>query len=261
MLKKGLSQHLIRDKNITGKIVRMADITKDDTVVEVGAGYGDLTKSIAEKAGYVYAIEVDGDLISHLEELAESLGNVSVVHNDFLRVALSQFTRDGSIKVVGNIPYKITAPIIFKLLEERKMLSGGYLTMQDEVARRIVSKPFNRTYSAISVVCQILCNVKILFTLKPSVFVPPPKVDSVLLSMVPKEDKKNVDAELLAFVRACFQNKRKYLKYAFSRTYSGDVVERIYSFMQFRDSIRAEEISPGQFEEMYNLVARIGENS
>ena len=156
--------------------------------------------------------------------------------------------------VVGNIPYKITGPIVFKLLEEREILSRAYLTMQAEVARRIVSRPHNRTYGAISVICQILCDVKILFTLKPSVFVPPPKVDSAFLTMIPKEEKKNVDNELLRFVRMCFQNKRKYLKYALSKTYPEDVIERIYSFMDFSDTTRAEEISTDKFEKMYNFM-------
>lgn len=258
MLKKGLSQNLIRDKNITDKMVRLANINEQDIVVEIGAGYGDLTRSIAEKAGHVYAIEFDRDLIYRLEMLAGKYRNLTIIHEDFLKISLSSFKADKNIMVVGNIPYKITGPIVFKLLEEREILSRAYLTMQTEVARRIVSRPHNRTYGAISVVCQILCDVKILFTLKPSVFVPPPKVDSAFLTMIPKEEKKNVDNELLRFVRMCFQNKRKYLKYALSKTYPEDVIERIYSFMDFSDTTRAEEISTDKFEKMYNFMQEEG---
>ena len=260
MLKKGLSQHLIRDRNITDKMVRLAKINEQDVVVEVGAGYGDLTQSIAEKARHVYAVEFDRDLIPRLENLAREFSNLTIIHDDFLKIPLSQFKIGKDITVVGNIPYKITGPIIFKLLEERKVMSGAYLTMQAEVARRIVSKPFNRTYGAISVVCQILCAVKILFTLKPTVFVPPPKVDSAFLSIIPKEEKKNVQKELMQFIRMCFQNKRKYLTYALSKTYPKDVIERIYAFMKFSDTTRAEEITPDQFEEMYDFLQRRGGN-
>lgn len=254
MLKKGLSQHLIRDRNITDKMVRLAEITTKDIVVEIGAGYGDLTKSIAEKAGHVYAIEFDRDLIPRLEKLASEHTNLTIIHDDFLKVPLSRFNIGKCIKVIGNIPYKITGPIIFKLLEERETLSSAYLTMQAEVAKRIVSKPFNRSYGSISAVCQILCDVKILFTLKPSVFVPPPKVDSAFLSMMPKEEKRGATKALLKFIRVCFQNKRKYLKYALSKVYPDHAIDRIYAYMKLPETTRAEEIRPDQFEEMFNFV-------
>lgn len=259
MLKKSFSQHLIRDKNITDKMVRLAHIKKDDIVVEIGAGYGDLTRSIAEKAGHVYAIEVDRDLISHLTALTGTYTNLTIIHDDFLKVPLSSISPGKNVTVLGNIPYKITGPIIFKLLEQRAILSAVYLTMQAEVARRIVSPPHTRTYGAISAVCQILCEVKILFTLKPSVFVPPPAVDSAFLEMIPKKEKKGVDSELLRFIRMCFQNKRKYLRYALSRTYPENIIERIYSFMEFSRTSRAEEIRPDQFEKMYTFLREGGE--
>ncbi len=254
MLKKGLSQHLIRDRNITDKMVRLAEVAKDDVVVEIGAGYGDLTRSISEKAGHVYAIEFDRDLIPRLEEMAGIYSNITIIHGDFLKEPLSQFKANNYIKLMGNIPYKITGPIVFKLLEERVIISSAYLTMQAEVARRIVSKPCNRTYGAISAVCQILSEAKILFMLKPSVFVPPPKVDSAFLSLVLRDDKRDIDTDLMKFVRICFHNKRKYLRYALSKTYPGEVVNRIYTYMQFSENTRAEEISPGQFEKMYYFV-------
>jgi 16S rRNA (adenine1518-N6/adenine1519-N6)-dimethyltransferase len=260
MLKKGLSQHLIRDRNITNKMVRLADIKEEDIVVEIGAGYGDLTKSIAEKAGHVYAIELDRELIPRLEKLADDHPNLTIIHEDFLKIPLTKFKTSKDIKVIGNIPYKITGPIIFKLLEEREIIASVFLTMQAEVARRIVSKPFNRSYGSVSAVCQILTDAKILFFLKPSVFVPPPKVDSAFLSMIPKEGKRNINKDLLHFIRMCFQNKRKYLKYALSKTYSEDAIERIYTFMQFSDTTRAEEIRPDQFEEMYVFLKGEGGN-
>jgi 16S rRNA (adenine1518-N6/adenine1519-N6)-dimethyltransferase len=237
----------------------LTDITGQDVVVEIGAGYGDLTKSITEKAGHVYAIEFDRDLIPRLEELADHHTNLTIIHDDFLKIPLTQFIASKYIKIVGNIPYKITGPIIFKLLEERKVIASAYLTIQAEVARRIVSKPFNRTYGGVSVVCQILTDAKILFMLKPSVFVPPPKVNSAFLSMIPKEGKRDINNDLLHFIRMCFQNRRKYFRYALSKTYSENVIERIYTFMGFSDTTRAEEIRPDQYEEMYNFLKEEGD--
>jgi 16S rRNA (adenine1518-N6/adenine1519-N6)-dimethyltransferase len=254
MLKKSLSQHLIKDRNITDKMVRLAGITEQDTVVEIGAGYGDLTRSITARAGHVYAVEFDRELMPRLEQLAGEYPNLTIIHDDFLKVPLSQFKNKNYIKVMGNIPYKITGPIIFKLLQERRVLSHACLTMQAEVARRIVSTPCKRSYGSISAVCQILCNVQILFNLKPSVFVPPPKVDSAFLSMVPKDEKRHITNDVFPFIRVCFQNKRKYFRYALSKIYSEEVIDRIYSYMQFSETIRAEGITPDQFEKMYSFL-------
>lgn len=239
-------------------MVRLAGIERGDTVVEIGAGQGDLTRSIAEKAGHVYAVEVDGDCIHHLQDYAFQYANISVVHDDFLDVSLPRLSDGKRIVVMGNIPYKITGPILFRLLEARDIVARAYLTMQAEVAHRIVSKPFARTYGALSVVCQVLCHVKILFTIKASVFVPPPKVDSAYLSFIPKEEKTNLPLEFLKLVRICFQNKRKYLRYALSKAFSEEIIRALYDRMGFSDKVRAEEIAPDQFETIYLFLRNKG---
>jgi 16S rRNA (adenine1518-N6/adenine1519-N6)-dimethyltransferase len=253
MLKKGLSQHLIKDKNITEKMARFADISNEDVVVEIGAGHGDLTRSLAARAGRVYAIEVDHECIPQLQTLEKLHGNIRVIPGDFLKKSMREFGQKASIKVIGNIPYKITGPIVFKILEERDIIKGAYLTMQAEVARRIVSKPFSRTYGALSVVCQVLSDVRILFSLKPSVFFPPPKVDSVYLSLIPKDDKRGMDGEFMRFIRICFQNKRKHLRYTLSKAFDAESIAHMYEAMKFPPAVRAEEIEPHKFEEMYGF--------
>ncbi|OPY78375.1 MAG: Ribosomal RNA small subunit methyltransferase A [Syntrophorhabdus sp. PtaU1.Bin153] len=251
MLKKGLSQHLIKDRNVTDKMVRLAGVSSDDVVVEIGAGDGHLTRSLLDKAGFVYAVELDREFIPGLLELEHKHGNLRVVPGDFLQIPFSQFTGDGSIKVVGNIPYKITAPIILKILEGRKVIESAHVTMQAEVARRIVSKPFTKTYGGLSVVCQLLAEVGIVFYLKASVFFPPPKVESAFVGIIPKEEKKTVDRGLIQFIRICFRNRRKHLRYALSMEYGVDAVSRLYGFMGFSPAVRAEELEPARFEEMF----------
>ncbi|OPX95198.1 MAG: Ribosomal RNA small subunit methyltransferase A [Syntrophorhabdus sp. PtaB.Bin006] len=258
MLKKGLSQHLIKDKNVTDKMVRLAGITRDDVVVEIGAGDGHLTRSLLDKAGFVYAVEVDREFIPRLLELEHDHGNLRVISGDFLRIPFSEFTKDGSIKVIGNIPYKITAPILLKILEGREVVESAYVTMQAEVARRIVSKPFTKTYGGLSVVCQLLAEVEIVFYLKASVFFPPPKVESAFVGIVPKEEKKAVDRRLIEFIRICFRNRRKHLRYALSREYGADIVNGLYESMKFSPTVRAEELEPARFEEMFYFLCRYG---
>lgn len=251
MLKKSLSQHLIKDKNITDKMVRAAGVDTSDTVVEVGAGHGHLTRSLCEKAGLVHAVELDKTCLPYLEALAEEHPNLRIIFGDILKIPLSQFRVDRNLKVIGNIPYQITAPIIFKLLKERSIVDQAYLTMQKEIALRIVSKPFTKTYGAISAACRIFADVKVLFFMKPGLFVPPPKIDSAFLSMEIKDSERATDDGLMDFTRACFQNKRKYLKYALSKQIGEERLEELYRHMGFPASIRAEEIEPEKFKEIY----------
>ncbi len=254
MLKKSLSQHLIKDKNITDKMVRASHVGPEETVVEIGAGHGDLTRSLVEKAGLVYAVELDRTCSVYLEALAEEHANLKVVFGDILETPLAQFRGERNLKVIGNIPYQITAPIIFKMLAERAIIDSVYLTMQKEIALRIVSKPFARSYGALSAVCQIFADVKVLFLMKPGLFVPPPKIDSAFLSMELKEEEKGTDDGLIEFIRVCFRNKRKYLSYALSRHIGGEKLARLYHQMGFPPSIRAEEIEPLKFKEMYGML-------
>ena len=257
MLKKSLSQHLIKDRNITNKMVRAAGIGSADVVVEVGAGHGDLTRSLCEKAGLVYAVELDRTCSEYLLPLEREYPNLTVIFGDILKTPLIQFKGAKGLKIVGNIPYQITAPILFKILEERAIIESAYLTMQKEIALRIVSKPFLKTYGSLSAVCQQFSAVKVLFFMKPGLFVPPPKIESAFLSMEIKEEERYGDNGLIEFIKACFQNKRKYLKYALSRHIGNEKVEALYNHMGFPLSIRAEEIEPGTYKKMYEALKEL----
>jgi 16S rRNA (adenine1518-N6/adenine1519-N6)-dimethyltransferase len=258
MLKKGLSQHLIKDKNITDKIVRLASIGPDDTVIEIGAGQGDLTKSLAEKARCVYAIELDRAMEPYLGSLEQEKGNVRLIFGDFLTMSLGQFKTGRPVKVVANIPYKITGPILFKLLEERQGIESVHLTVQKEIALRLAAKPFTKSYGAMSVIFQIFARVEILFAMKPAIFVPPPRVDSAFVAILWKKDRIESESELKNFIKACFQNKRKYLKNALSRNYTTAEIARLYREMDFPPSVRAEELEHECFERMYRTLASGG---
>ncbi len=258
MLKKGLSQHLITDKNLLRKIVRLSGVNGDDTAVEIGAGHGDLTRCLAEKAKSLYAVELDRSFSQYLEPLEREFSNVRIVYDDFLSLPLVKFRREKKIKVVGNIPYKITGPIVVKILKERAVVESAHLLMQKEIAQRIVSKPHRKEYGSLSANCQIFADVKILTYVKPEVFIPPPKVDSALLSLVFNEGEEKTDNGLIEFVRSCFENKRKHLRYPLVRRYGQERTAYLYERMGFPHSVRAEEIEPQKFKEMYRLLEGFG---
>ncbi|HNS15342.1 MAG TPA: 16S rRNA (adenine(1518)-N(6)/adenine(1519)-N(6))-dimethyltransferase RsmA [Syntrophorhabdaceae bacterium] len=261
MLKKSLSQHLIKDKNILKKMVSLAQVGKDDVVVEIGAGHGDLTKALVEKAGHVYAIELDTSLRNYLDPLADQNKNLKVIYGNVLDIPLAQFSAGKGIKVVANIPYKITAPILFKLIGERPVIKSAHLTVQREIGERIASKPFNRSYGALSVICQLVAGTKILLYLKPGLFIPPPKVESAYVAMIFRNDGNDVDEEMAGFIKACFEHKRKHLRQALVRRYGEEKTTSLYASMGFLPSVRAEEIAPEKFKAMYALLNSMDEGS
>lgn len=255
-LKKSLSQHLLKDKNLLNKLVKLAGIGPDDVVVEIGAGRGDLTRCIIPRARFVHAIELDKQFRGSLEPLEHLFPNVSVTFDSILNVPLRSFVKEERIKVMGNIPYNITGDILFKLLSEANVIESAHLTMQKEVGERLASKPCSRSYGALSVIFQMYASVKLLLKLKPSLFIPPPEVESVFIAITFKQDSIEPDQGLIDFIKACFRYKRKYLRHSLEPLLGKDRVQALYAFMDFHPSVRAEELEPKLYERMYKAVTR-----
>jgi len=253
-LKKNLSQHLLKDRNLLDKLVKLADIGPGDTVVEIGAGQGDLTRSIIPRARFVHAVELDRQFREPLERLRELFPNVSVTFGNILDLSISSFAKQGRVKVMGNIPYNITGDILFKLLSEMDVIESAHLTMQKEVGERLASAPCSRTYGALSVVFQLHASVKFLLKLKPSLFIPPPEVESAFVAIIFDQGRMRADDGLVDFIKACFRYKRKYLKHSLELLCGKEGTGALYSFMGFRPSVRAEEIEPKSYERMYAFL-------
>jgi 16S rRNA (adenine1518-N6/adenine1519-N6)-dimethyltransferase len=253
-LKKSLGQHLLKDKNLLRKMVRLAGVTSTDTVVEIGPGHGDLTRVIAGEAGVVYAVELDRRFTPILEKIEHEWPNVRIIYSDILEVSISNFAENGKVTVMGNIPYNVTGDILFKLLSERAVIAGAYLTMQKEVAERLTSKSHSRSYGALSVIFQLHANVKLLFLLKPQLFTPPPKVDSAYISMVFRPEMLE-DLSFVSFVKTCFKYKRKFLRKSLQDVYNADQIDQLYQFMGFSGTVRAEEIEPDGYLTMYHYLS------
>lgn len=252
-LKKSLGQHLLKDKNLLAKMVRSSGITRDDTVVEIGPGHGDFTRAVAPHARYVYAIELDERWRDILSDVENELGNVTVIFSDVLKIRFAEFAPEGRIVVMGNIPYNVTGEILFNLLAEKNIIRGAYLTMQKEVAERLVSPSHSKSYGALSVIFQLYAVMRILTFIKPALFVPPPKVESAFISIIFRNES-NVDHSLVDFIKICFRHKRKYLRNSLVGPYAPEEIAGLYEALRLPEKVRAEEIEPAGFVEMYECL-------
>jgi 16S rRNA (adenine1518-N6/adenine1519-N6)-dimethyltransferase len=204
---KGLGQNFLIDKRVLEKIINSAEIKPSDFVLEVGPGLGTLTKELASRAEKVVAIEKDQTMINILEETLKDFKKVEIIQGDFLKIFDSQFS---SYKVVANIPYYITAPIIRALLENKNQPETIILLLQKEVAQRICAKKGDMSLLAVSV--QFYATAKIISNVSKNCFWPSPKVDSAIIKIIPHKSPASVNPELFfEIVKAGFIQPRKQL--------------------------------------------------
>ncbi|MEN8264335.1 MAG: 16S rRNA (adenine(1518)-N(6)/adenine(1519)-N(6))-dimethyltransferase RsmA [Nitrospirota bacterium] len=209
-MKRPFGQHFLFDKNILRKIIDAGGVTLKDTVVEIGPGLGPLTKLLSERAKKVIAIEFDRKLISRLRENLSEKKNVEIINADALKFPYE--TIKGRFRVVSNIPYNITTPIIFRLLEHKKKVSSMTLLMQKEVAKRIASPSNCKEYGVLSISTQLYTKPILKFTVSRKAFSPPPKVDSMVINFeVFPSTRFSVKDEvmLMDVVRSAFSQRRK----------------------------------------------------
>ncbi len=223
-LSKSLGQNFLTDKNIIDKIMQSADVTSEDLVLEIGPGFGVLTKELAERAGKVIAVEIDKTLIPILEENLKDYHNILFVNQDILNTDINQLLelnksqdsqRYDRVKIIGNLPYYITTPILMKILEDKVKAESITIMMQKEVAQRIMADPGSKAYGAISAVVKYYCNPFSVITVPASVFYPPPKVDSAVLRLdIRKRPPVNLRDERVFFqvIKAGFGQRRKTLE-------------------------------------------------
>jgi len=257
---KRWGQHFLIDKNIVEKIVEALELEPSDTVLEIGSGQGILTRRIAERVKKVIAIEIDKRLFADLEEGLSRFENVELVCADFLKVRLRDIfpKTSGNIKVVGNIPYNITSPILFRLLKE-PFWKTAVLMVQREVAIRILSEPSKKTYGSISVGVRSLANVKLVRHISSHVFRPKPKVDSTILKfeilknrLIPKE----MEDRYLFFVRSIFSQRRKQLINALTHRLGCDKgeVSKALKRADIQEEFRPENLRPEDFIRLFKKL-------
>jgi len=214
--RKGWGQHFLVDRNILNKVIRTAQVGKEDVVLEIGPGLGEMTLALARQAKRVIAVEIDPKLAEILKKKVAGYSNVEVVREDILKVDFDPFRdqEDHPIKVVANLPYQISTPLLFRFIESREIFSTLTLMLQKEVAERVVASPGGKEYGPLSIFVQLVSNLSIRFSVKPSAFFPPPKVESAVVHIVWRE-KPILDLKdekwFKKVVRGCFCYRRKTL--------------------------------------------------
>lgn len=212
---KSLGQNFLIDDSVPRDIVAGAEVDSEDLVIEIGPGVGTLTAQLLKKAKKVVAIELDNDLIPILEQELGDNPNFTLIHNDALKVDFNEVIGEGkSVKLVANLPYYVTTPIIVKLLKDGYNFKSLTIMIQKEVAERMNAEPGNKDYGALSLLVQYYCNTSIVRKVPPACFIPRPKVDSIVIRLDKlSEAKVKVDNEKLFFdiIRNSFNMRRKTL--------------------------------------------------
>lgn len=256
---KHLSQNFLTDSNIARKIIQALSITPDSLVVEIGAGNGVLTKILVEIAQQVVAVELDPLLANELTTRLSNPSNLQILQQDFLKTDLEEIFSTALTKnifLIGNIPYHITSPIIFKILESPLLFKTVVLMVQKEVGKRLAASPGTKSYGILSVLCQTKAKVEYLFTVPAHLFFPPPKVFSGVIRLTFSTSAGEDVPEWEFFktiVRTTFGLRRKMLR----NTLSGKFSKTILNKLDFDLSRRPESLSVGEFKSLANQILKI----
>lgn len=253
--KKHLGQHFLHERGIISKIVQAVDPKPGDRLVEIGPGQGAITFPLLDRHGELTVIEFDRDLIFPLTEAARAHGTLEVIHRDVLSVDFTALTGgEGQIRLVGNLPYNLSSPILFHALEHAAAIRDMHFMLQKEVVDRMAAGPGSKVYGRLGVMLQAYCHVTPLFTVPPGAFRPPPKVDSAVVRLVPRapETIGIVDPEKYsAVVRDAFGQRRKTLRNALSKLCDAAAIEAA----GIRPESRAEQIEVADFVRLANHLA------
>ncbi|MFH1441784.1 MAG: 16S rRNA (adenine(1518)-N(6)/adenine(1519)-N(6))-dimethyltransferase RsmA [Candidatus Omnitrophota bacterium] len=256
--KKRLGQNFLIDKNIRKKIIEAAGLTHSDIVLEIGPGKGELTELAVEKASYIYAVEIDTQLSEILTESFKERANITIINQDILKFDFKEFFQniDTKIKVIGNIPYYISTPIIEKLLNYREKIESIFITVQKEFAQRIISTGGSKKYGSLSCFLQYYTIPRIIFTISKTCFRPIPKVDSCLLKLqIRKEPAVKVKDEKLLFkiIRAVFNKRRKTLRNSLKDIIPSQKLELFFKKYPVDKNIRPESLKLQDFANLADI--------
>lgn len=254
---KSLGQNFLINENILDKIIESADISSDDVVLEIGTGIGTLTQRLCENAKKVIAVEIDKNLIPILNETLSDYDNITIINKDILKTDINEELKNLSvnqkIKVVANLPYYITTPIIMKVLEDKVNVDCMVLMLQKEVADRMNASPSTKDYGSLSIAVQYYCDTDIVCKVPKSSFIPEPNVDSLVLKLVVNEKRKvEINDEELFFkiVRGSFSKRRKTILNSLSNYEDlgdKDKIQKLLEISKIDSKRRGETLSIYEF--------------
>ena len=265
---KKFGQNFLIDTHVLDKIIQSANITEDDMVLEIGPGIGTMTQYLAQAAGKVIAVEIDKNLIPILEDTLSGYDNVCVINEDVLKLDLKKLADEENngkpVKVVANLPYYITTPIIMGLFENEVPVESITVMVQKEVADRMQTGPGNKDYGALSLAVQYYADPYIVANVPPNCFMPRPKVGSAVIRLTCHQEKPvQVQDEKLMFniIRASFNQRRKTLVNGLKNSqeipFSKEQIEQALGMCGLSLSVRGEALTLAQFAQLANAFTEI----
>ena len=251
--RKRFGQHFLHDAGVLRRIVQAIAPRPGDNVVEIGPGEGALTLPLLRELGHMTAIELDRDLVPLLRAAAEGVGELDIVNADVLTVDLAALAKAGALRIVGNLPYNISSPILFHCIDHIDAIKDMHFMLQKEVVDRMAAGPGSKVYGRLSVMLQLACRVDPLLGVPPGAFRPPPKVESAVVRLTPRAASERTvsDGALLArIVKAAFGQRRKTLANALRDVASVEEIERA----GVDPRTRAEQLAPSAFVALAEIV-------
>lgn len=264
---KKFGQNFLIDGHVLDKIIAGAGVTKDDMVLEIGPGIGTMTQYLAEAAGKVVAVEIDRNLLPILQETLADYDNVKVIHADVLSLDLEKLVQKENggrpIKVVANLPYYITTPIIMALFEQHVPLANVTVMVQKEVAARMKSGPGSKDYGALSLAVQYYAEPYIVANVPCNCFMPRPNVDSAVIRLTRYEEppvQVNDEKMLFKIIRASFNQRRKTLQNGLNNSselnFTKDQIAAAIAEAGFSPSVRGEALTLEQFAKLTDILLK-----
>lgn len=259
---KALGQHFLKDPFILRRIITHISPQKEDFIIEIGAGKGALTFPLAEKAGKVIAIEKDKAFVPLLRR--KNFSNLKILEVDVLKIDFKEIIKNERdfkerVKLVGNLPYSISSPLLFKTFQDRELISECIFLIQKDVAERVCAQPGSKKYAPLSILFQNYFSIKLLLVVGPESFKPPPQVKSALISL-----KKRVDPlfpikrekDFHAFLKGVFRSRRKTLVNNLKMlNYPDSKIRETFLKLSLSTMLRPEELSLSQFVELFEFLA------
>ena len=244
--RKRFGQHFLRDQNIIHKIISALNPQPGQSIIEIGPGQGALTLPLLKRCQKLTAIELDRDLIPILQQKSATLGELILVNQDVLNLQLDELELPTPLRLVGNLPYNISTPLMFHLLKSSSLISDMVFMLQKEVAQRIIATPHNKLYGKLTVMMQYFCESEYLFDVPPGCFAPPPKVDSAVIRLRPYSSPPlrvdDYDA-LDQLVSAAFNQRRKTISNSLKNLLNKSTIAEL----GIDPSARAENLSLSDF--------------
>ena len=251
--KKSLGQHFLHERGIIDKMLLAISPKPGDRFVEIGPGQGALTFPLLDRHGALTAIEFDRDLLEPLTAASKAHGKLTLIHSDVMDVDFTELAAGVPLRLVGNLPYNLSSPILFHALDHAAAIRDMHFMLQKEVVDRMAAGPGSKVYGRLSVMLQAYCDVTALFKVPPGAFRPPPKVDSAVVRLVPRapEAIEVVDRRRFAeVVRAAFGQRRKTLRNALGGVCSAEAI----AAAGIDPQSRAEQIEVADFVRLANAV-------